>query len=217
MTVNNGLLDELDLVCDLPGEANLNLADPMLVQYYKDYQNRYIYITKDIDESLFNEMKLILTWNKEDDVKGIPIEKRVPITVFVHSYGGDLYSAMGFLSVMKLSKCTIRTVNLSCAMSCGALIFINGHKGHRYALKNSTALLHSGSAAQGGSYDSVVQQTQQYKNLISRVNENILENTKISKATLTKKMKTDWYLDDNMQLEYSLCDYVVDDISQIIS
>lgn len=37
MTVNNGLLDELDLVCDLPGEANLNLADPMLVQYYKDY------------------------------------------------------------------------------------------------------------------------------------------------------------------------------------
>ena len=124
---------------------------------------------------------------------------------------------MGFLSVMKLSKTPIVTVNLACAMSCGAMILINGHKGHRYCLKNSTALLHSGSAMQRRDFNAVQQQNQQYKNLISRVHNNIIENTTISKSTLTKKLKTDWYLDDAQQLQYSLVDHIVDDISQILN
>ena len=44
-----------------------------------------------------------------------------------------------------------------------------------------------------------------------------MENTTISKATLTKKLKTDWYLDDTQQLQYSLVDHIVDDISQILN
>ena len=70
---------------------------------------------------------------------------------------------------------------------------------------------------QRGDFNAVQQQNQQYKNLISRVHNNIIENTTISKSTLTKKLKTDWYLDDAQQLQYSLVDHIVDDISQILN
>lgn len=214
---NDGMLDDLFCLEDLGPEANLQLPDPLLVQRYKSLKNRELWITKNIDETLFQEMQQIIRWNKEDADAKVPVEDRKKIFLYVHSYGGDLYSAMGFLSVMNLSKTPIVTVNLACAMSCGAMILINGHKGYRYCLRNSTALLHSGSAAQGGDYNTIQQQNQQYKNLIARVHSNILENTKIPKATLTKKLKTDWYLDDDQQLEYSLVDHIADDITQIIS
>ena len=215
--IKNDALDDLFSLEELGPEANLQLPDPSLVQKFRALKNRSLWITKDIDETLFQEMQQIIQWNKEDADKGIPIEDRKKIFIYVHSYGGDLYSAMGFLSVMKLSKTPIVTVNLACAMSCGAMILINGHKGHRYCLKNSTALLHSGSAMQRGDFNAVQQQNQQYKNLISRVHNNIIENTTISKATLTKKLKTDWYLDDTLQLQYSLVDHIVDDILQILN
>lgn len=214
--VKNDLMDDLFCVKDLGAEANLQLPDPELVQEYKSLRDRELWITRDIDETLFSEMKRVIEWNKEDDRNNVPVESRKKITVYVHSFRGDLYSAMSFLSVMALSKTPIVTVNLSCAMSSGAMIFINGHKGYRYCLHNSTALLHSGSAMQGGDFNALQQQNEQYKRLISRLHENILEHTTISKATLTKKLKTDWYLDDKMQLEHGLCDYIVDDISQII-
>ena len=215
--IKNDALDDLFSLEELGPEANLQLPDPSLVQKFKALKNRELWITKDIDETLFQEMQQIIRWNKEDVENNIPIEERKKIFMYVHSYRRDLYSAMGFLSVMKLSKTPIVTVNLACAMSCGAMILINGHKGHRYCLKNSTALLHSGSAMQRGDFNAVQQQNQQYKNLISRVHNNIIENTTISKATLTKKLKTDWYLDDTLQLQYSLVDHIVDDISQILN
>lgn len=216
-TIKNDMLDDLFCVEELGPEANLQLPDPSLVQKYKALKNRELWITKDIDETLFQEMQQVIRWNKEDEEAKIPVDKRKKIFCYIHSYGGDLYSAMGFLSVMKLSKTPIVTINLACAMSCGAMILINGHKGYRYCLRNSTALLHSRSAAQSGDFSAIQQQNQQYKNLIARVHNNILENTKIPKTTLTKKLKTDWYLDDNQQLEYSLVDYIVDDMSQILN
>ena len=47
-------------------EANLQLPDPSLVVYYKNYSNRVIYLDRDIDDTLFGEIRNIITWNRED-------------------------------------------------------------------------------------------------------------------------------------------------------
>ena len=76
---NDGMLDDLFCLEELGPEANLQLPDPLLVQRYKSLKNRELWITKDIDETLFQEMQQIIRWNKEDADAKIPVEDRKKI------------------------------------------------------------------------------------------------------------------------------------------
>ena len=64
--IKNDTLDDLFCLEELGPEANLQLPDPILVQKYRSLKNRELWITKDIDETLFQEMQQIIRWNKEE-------------------------------------------------------------------------------------------------------------------------------------------------------
>ena len=68
----NELLDLL--IPDFPEEGNLQMPTPGVLSYYKDRKDRIIWINKDIDDSLFDEIKLILQFNREDEENNIPVE-----------------------------------------------------------------------------------------------------------------------------------------------
>lgn len=209
-----GLL-ELFTTDSVGPQANLQLADPELVSYYKEINNRTIWLTKEIDESLFEESKLIIQWNREDERNNIPVEERKPIFVLIHSYGGDLFSCRHFTDILDLSKTKIITVNIACAMSAGALIYISGHE--RYCFKNSTALLHLGSSSQGTtSFNDAQEANKSWKRMVEDMKTMIVERTKISKQMLSRRTKSDWYITSSEQLEYGLCDKIVDDIDMIL-
>lgn len=210
---NDALEEAITEFCLAP-EAGLNLADPKLVSYYKDYNNRCLYISKEINSSLFDEIRSIIQWNREDEEKNIPPEKRLPIVLMIHSYGGDLDSCYALLDVMNLSKTPIYTVNLQCAMSCGCLILINGHK--RYCMPMSQALIHSGSGETGGSFEQCVAQTDNYKKLINMMQDNIISHTKIDLKTLRKWKGKETYLYAADQIEYGIVDEVLSDLSKIL-
>lgn len=217
---NKGRLDcELDdmllNIVDVP-EANLELADPYLVSYYKDYQVRTLWLDKDVSDSLFNEIRSILQWNREDEENQVPVEERIPIILMIHSYGGNLDACYALLDVMNLSKTPIYTVNIQCAMSAGCLIFLNGHK--RFCMPMSQALIHSGSSSGGGTntYEQVVAQTDNYKKLINMMQENILAHTKIDAKTLKKWKGKETYLYAEDQIKWGLADEIVDDITKIL-
>jgi len=193
--------------------ANLQLADPDLVSYYKDYNSRCLWIDKEISESLFTEIRTILQWNREDEAANIPVEKRIPIKLMIHTYGGTLDSCYALIDVINLSKTPVYTINLQSAMSSGCLILINGHK--RFCMPMSQALIHSGSGGSGGSFEQVVAQTENYKKLVSMMRENILTHTKIDEKTLKKWKDKEVYLYGEDQLKYGLVDEIVTDLKQI--
>lgn len=212
-TIKNDLLDLFELE-ELAPEGNLQLPTPSLVSYYKDKKDRVIWIDKDIDGTLFEEIRMILQYNREDANANIAPEDRMPIRLMVHSYGGTLDSAFALLDVMKISKTPIYTYNLNACMSAGAMIFINGHK--RFSMPMSTVLFHNGSGGAGGTFDQVVAQTENYKRLMKMLQDNILEHTTISKSYLSKQLKKEWYLYLDEQQKYGVTDEVITDISQII-
>ena len=190
----------------LAPEATLELADPKLISFYKDYNARCIYIDKEISYTLFEEIRTIVQW--------IAPENRKPIILMIHSYGGELDSCFALLDVMALSKTPIYTVNLNCALSAGCLIFINGHK--RYCMPLSQALIHSGSGGNSGSYEQVLAQTDNYKKIVSMMNDNILAHTKIDEKTLKKWKGKETYLYAEDQIKWGLADEILDDISKIL-
>lgn len=212
-TKNEGILDLVDLGAIEP-EGNLQLPTPSLLQYYLDRKERVIWIDKDIDDDLFNEIRQIIQYNREDEKNNVPVAERKVCRIMLQSYGRTLDSCFALLDVMKISKTPVYTYNLNACMSAAALIYLNGHK--RYAMPKSTVLIHAGQGGSVGGYDAVVAQTENYKRLMEMLKENVLEHTKIEKAFLNKQMKKEWYIYIDEQIKYGITDEVITDMSQIL-
>lgn len=201
----------LDIV--IPEElTDIKLPSPELVHYYKDYDKRRIYINYDIDDSLFEITKQIMEYNRQDKDK--PIEEIKPIIIYIQSYGGDLYQAYTLISTILASRVPVYTVNMGVAMSAGFLILLAGHK--RYAMKYSTAMLHTGSGGASGTFEQMEEQQKNYKKLIDTMRDYILERTKIDVKLFNRNKSKDWYLTDKEQVELGVVNEIVASLDDIL-
>lgn len=197
----------------LPGNLeNLQLPSPELLTYYRDLQDRVIWIDYDVGEPILEVSKLIMHFNKLD--KDIPIEERKPIKLLVYSYGGDGNACFSLLDIIAISKTPIYTYNMGVAMSAGLLILLAGHK--RFCLKNSTALAHSGSGGACGTYEQTEAQMKDYQRFVKTMRDYILERTNIDTKTFNKYKNKEWYLYAEDQVKYHVVDKIVDDILEIM-
>ena len=90
--------------------SSSKLPSPILLNFYKNLEERILWIDFDITEGLIEFENYILKWNKED--KGIDKEDRKPIRIFIYSYGGDVDAIMSFIELIKLSKTPVYTYNM---------------------------------------------------------------------------------------------------------
>lgn len=200
----------LDIV--IPQEADVKLPSPDLVHYYKDYENRNIYVDYDIDDTLFEVTKQILEYNRQD--RGKKPEERQPINIYIMSYGGDLYQAYAAISTMLASKTPIRTINMGVAMSAGILLLLAGHE--RYAMKYSTAMIHQGSGGAQGTFSEMEEQQKNYRKLIDSMRDYILDRSKIDIKLFNKNKSKDWFLTDKEQVSLGICDKIIENLDEII-
>ena len=95
----------------IPGSVeNLQLPAPELLTYYRNLENRVIWIDYGVDESVLEVSRLIMHFNMMD--KGVPAIKRKPIKLLLYSYGGDGQACFSLLDVIALSKTPVYTVNM---------------------------------------------------------------------------------------------------------
>jgi len=187
---------------------NLQLPNPDLLTYYKDEQDRVLWIEGEIGDGLFELSKMIIRYNKED--KDIPVEERKPIKIFINSPGGDLDSTLAFIGLMNISKTPIWTVDACWAYSAAGLILMAGHK--RYALPNTECLIHSGSGQLGGSYEQTTEQMKNYKFLVDKMRDFILSKTKIDQKLFKKNSQKDWYIYTDEMLSLGIVDEIIDNL-----
>lgn len=191
---------------------NLQLPSPELLTYYRNLEDRVIWIDYGIDESILEVSRLIMKYNKDD--ADIPIEERKPIKLLIYSYGGDGQACFSLLDVIALSKTPVWTVNMGVAMSAGFLILLAGHK--RFCLKNSTALAHSGSGGASGTFEQTEAMMKDYKRFVDTMREYVIERTEIDSKTWNKNKNKEWYIYSEDQLKYGMVNKIVDDISEIL-
>ena len=116
-------------------------------------QNNNLFLTEEVDRESIATLQAELFYLTS---KMTPEESETdPITIYINSPGGEVYSCLGLYDVMQLfinQGYVIRTINIGCAASAAAVILLSGSKGHRYCLPNSTIMLHQPS---GGTYGPV--------------------------------------------------------------
>lgn len=205
--MNNVTLDSM-LVAIPESVENMQLPNPDLLTYYKDEQDRILWVEGEIGDGLFELSKLILRYNKED--KDLPVEQRKPIKIFINSNGGDLDSTLAFIGLVEISKTPIWTINACWAYSAAGLILMAGHK--RFALPNTECLIHSGSGQLGGTFDQTTEQMKNYKILVDKMRDFILAKTKIDQKLFKKNSAKDWYIYTDEMLDYGIVDKIVDNL-----
>lgn len=160
-----------------------------------------------IDEAVGDAIThLIRMWNMAD--KGIPVEKRVPIKLFIDSSGGDLTSALMMADAITLSKTPVYTINMGTAYSGGLLVFVTGHK--RYSFPSASFLFHEGSTSLGsidaGKFKNYAGY---YSNLIDRMKNYIIKNTKVDEELYKEKSRDDWWFFVDEAIELGFCDEII--------
>nr|WP_233097752.1 ATP-dependent Clp protease proteolytic subunit [Dictyobacter vulcani] len=98
-------------------------------------QDRIIFVGTQIDDMVANSVVgQLLYLQNEDPTKDI--------SMYVNSPGGVIYAGLAIYDAMQSLKADVSTVCMGMAMSMGAVILAVGAKGKRFALPNSTILIH---------------------------------------------------------------------------
>lgn len=69
-------------------------------------------------------------------------DETAPVTIYINSPGGSISDGFAIYDVMNKVKCPIITICTGMAASMAAFLLSSGTKGKRYALPNSTIMVH---------------------------------------------------------------------------
>lgn len=211
---NNKKLDTAYLDISIPKNAeNLQLPDPALLQFYKNYENRILWIDEEITEYSLEFAKMIMQWNIDDAKNSIAPEDRIPIKIIFFSPGGDLEVNNCLVDTIQLSTTPIIGVNAGMAASSGCFIYLACHK--RFTFPTAEFLIHQGAGEFKGTYDVVVSAIMNYQRQINELGKFVLERTNIPEDVFNENFTTDWYLSAKEAVEYGVAHKIVTDFTEI--
>lgn len=179
-------------------------------------KNRNLYLAQQVDQASINTIsKEIIEINEDDaniakvyamhDLEYTP----KPIKLYIDSYGGYVYQCFGLLGIIQKSKIPVHTIVTGCAMSCGFLIAISGHK--RFGYEKATYMYHQVSSATWGKAKDMEEDIIETVRLQKMIEEHTLEHTKISAKKLAQvyKGKRDWFIDSTEALKLKVIDELI--------
>ena len=179
-------------------------------------KERNLFFDKQVNQSSINALsKDIIDISEHDEyLKKIYeahdlIYKPKPIKIYIDSYGGYVYQCFGLLSVMERSQTPIHTIVTGCAMSCGFMMLICGHK--RFAHKLSTPLYHQVSSGAWGTVKELEESVEESKRLQKTLESIVKEKTGITKKRLREILETkkDWFMTAEEALELNVVDEIL--------
>lgn len=190
---------------------NLSLPDPALLTFYRNLENRVLWLDSEVDDNWLEYAKLIINWNAEDRDK--PVEDRKPIKLFLFSPGGDLDVNTMLIDVIKLSKTKVIGVNVGISMSAGCFIYLACHE--RLSLPHAKFLLHSGSAEGiSGTAAQIEAYNAQYKKEVKQLKEYLYEY--LPKKMVDQKMRGEWFFDAKEAVELGVAHRIIESLDDIV-
>lgn len=135
-----------------------------------------------------------------------------PVTIFLNSPGGDVYSGFGTIDLMECSRIKIQTVTVGIVASMAALIFTAGTKGMRIMSKNSFIMTHQFSSYLEGKYHELIAQRDHEDDLQSRFITHFLRHSKMNESEIKDVLlrSSDTYISAKEAVKYGLCDRIQD-------
>ena len=131
------------------------------------------------------------------------------IQLYINSPGGSVTAGMAIYDTMQYIKCDVSTICLGMAASMGAFLLSSGAKGKRYALPNSTIMIHQPSGGAQGQATEIKIVAEQILKTKRKLNEILAANTGKPLEQIEIDTERDNYMSAEEALAYGLIDGVV--------
>ena len=131
------------------------------------------------------------------------------IQLYINSPGGSVTAGMAIYDTMQYIKCDVSTICLGMAASMGAFLLAGGTKGKRFALPNSTIMIHQPSGGAQGQATEIQIVANHIAKTKRTLNEILAANTGQPLEVVEKDTDRDNYMSAEEALAYGLIDGVV--------
>ena len=131
------------------------------------------------------------------------------IQLYINSPGGSVTAGMAIYDTMQYIKCDVSTICLGMAASMGAFLLAGGTKGKRFALPNSTIMIHQPSGGAQGQATEIQIVADHIAKTKRTLNEILAANTGQPLEVVEQDTDRDNYMSAEEALAYGLIDGVV--------
>jgi ATP-dependent Clp protease protease subunit len=176
-------------------------------------------VTMDVFSRLMGDRIIFLGSPIDDEVANIitsqlmylnSVDSEQDIKMFINTPGGSVIDGLAIYDIMNWVDCDVATYVMGAAASMGSILCSSGAKGKRYALPNSTIMIHQVSSGTGRVQNADLQiaakESQKWQNLLYNI---LAKNTGKTFEQIEEDADRDhWFMADEA-LEYGLIDEII--------
>jgi ATP-dependent Clp protease, protease subunit len=191
---------------------NLGMV-PMVIEQSGRGERAY-----DIYSRLLKERVIFLVGPVDDNTANLVVaqllflESENPdkdIHFYINSPGGSVSAGMAIFDTMQFIKCDVSTLCVGMAASMGAFLLAAGTKGKRYALPNSTVMIHQPSGGYSGQASDIEIHARFVMRLKERLNKHLADFTGKTVEEVTRDSDRDNFLSADEAMAYGLVDQIL--------
>ncbi len=175
--------------------------------YSRLLKDRIIFLGEDVNEHTANLVVAQMLFLQSEDAKK-------DIFLYINSPGGSVYDALAIYDTMQYVTNDIQTVGIGVQASAAAFLLSSGTKGKRYALPNSTVMIHQPSSGTRGKVTDMEIDLKESLRVKHRLNEIMAKNTGQTVKRIQEDMERDYWMDAKEAKKYGIVDQVIESLKQ---
>jgi ATP-dependent Clp protease protease subunit len=171
--------------------------------YSRLLRERIIFIGTPIDDNVANLVIAQLLFLEQDD-------STKDISLYVNSPGGYITSGLAIYDTMQFVRPDVATYVIGQAASMAAVLVAGGTMGKRYALPNSTLLIHQPMGVYQGQASDIEIHAQEVQRLKKRLTEILARHTGQSEKKIATDSDRDNFIPAAEAVKYGLVDKILE-------
>ena len=165
-------------------------------------KERIIFLGTPVNDFVSNTIVAQLLYlSREDPEKDI--------NLYINSPGGSVYAGLSIYDTMQMIPNDVCTYSVGLSASMGVVLLTAGAKGKRYALPNSTMMMHSVSGGGGGTIADVEINFREMQRINEKLAKIMSQHTGQSLSKIRKDEDRDFWLDAEQAVGYGVVDEVI--------
>jgi ATP-dependent Clp protease protease subunit len=170
-------------------------------------KDRIIFMGTQVTNEVANSLVAQMLFLQSEDPKA-------DIHLYINSPGGSVTAGLAIYDTMQFVTCDVATYCIGQAASMGALLLTAGAKSKRYALPNSSIMIHQPLAGMQGSAEDIMIHAAELKKMKRRINEILLRHTGHTLDRIEADTDRDKFMTAEEARDYSLIDKVVEHVAE---
>ena len=171
--------------------------------YSRLLEDRIIFLGSQVNDEVANAIVAQLLFLYSDN-------PAADVHLYINSPGGSVSAGLAIYDTMQYINCDVATYCIGQCASMGAVLLTAGTKGKRYALPNSSVMIHQPLAGMEGTAEEILIHAREFSKTKEKLNGILLRHTGHTMEKIVKDTDRDRFMTAEEARDYGLIDQVIE-------